>query len=234
MAERPDGIELSIDTAGAIASVAISRQGLLLAELTWRTHNSHSTELLPAIDDLLGRSAAQREAIHALFIDRGPGSYAGLRVGISTAMGLALALSADLLAVGRLELDAFPHAAFPGPVVAVHQAGRGDLAWAVYEQREHWSEIQPPRLGTIDELVAVCPSSALFCGEHAGIQEQIGNALPAARFAGAGAAVRHAGMLAELCWSRYAAGMRDNPVAIEPLYLREAHITQPKRRATVT
>ncbi len=230
--ERSDGIELSIDTAGTIASVAISRQGLLLAELAWRTHNSHSTELLPAIDELLTRTAAEREAIKVIFVDRGPGSYAGLRVGISTAMGLALALSSDLLAIGRLELDALPHAGFAGAVVPIHQAGRGDLAWAVYERQEIWSELQQPTLGTIDELVSACPAGALFCGELAGLRDQLRESMPGARFAGTDAAVRHAGTLAELGWSRYVAGMHDNPVAIEPLYLREAHITQPKRQAT--
>jgi tRNA threonylcarbamoyladenosine biosynthesis protein TsaB len=232
MAEGTDGVELSIDTAGAIASVAISRHGALLAEHTWRTHNSHSTELLPAIDDLLARASAQREEIRVIFVDRGPGSYAGLRVGISTAMGLALSLSADLLAAGRLELDAFPHAAFRGPVVPVHQAGRGDLAWAVYEQRVNWSELEKPRLGTLHELIAAAPGGALFCGELAGLRDQIEEALPGARFAGGDLAFRHADTLAELCWSRYSAGMRDNPLAVEPLYLREAHITQPKPRAT--
>src|SRR5579871_3382907 len=129
MVDQARPFELSLDTASAFAGIAISRQGDVLAELNWRTSNSHSAELLPAIESLLERIRCRREEIGVIFVDKGPGAYAGLRVGLSTAMGLALALATDLLAVGRLDLDAFPHAAYPGTVCAVHQAGRGDVAW---------------------------------------------------------------------------------------------------------
>ncbi len=227
-----EDIELSIDTAGSFASVALTRAGVLLNELTWRTHNSHSVELLPAIDSLLNRAKVQRELIRLVLVNRGPGSYAGLRVGISTAMGLALALEADLLAVGRLEIDAYPHAAFPGPIVAIHQAGRGDQAWAVFSARPNWHELQPPRLGTLTDLVASLPSGALCCGELAGLEDALPEAARDIRLAGDAGGLRRAGTLAMIGWQRYSAGERDNPMAIEPLYLREAHITQPKQPAS--
>ena len=228
MPEAPERVELSIDTASAMAGVAVSRQGVVLVELAWRTENNHSAELLPAIDEVLDRAHSVREDVAVLFADRGPGSYAGLRVGISTAMGLALGLHADLLSAGRLELDAYPHAAFPGPIVAVHQAGRGELAWAVYEQREGLRELQPPRLSSLEELIELCPPSALLCGELAGIEQRLRDELTGARFATGVASQRRAGALAELGWHRYAGGERDNPVAVEPIYLREPAITQPK------
>jgi tRNA threonylcarbamoyladenosine biosynthesis protein TsaB len=224
-------VELSIDTAGAVASVALTRAGSLLIELTWRTHSNHSVELLPAIDALLNRAGVQREEIGVVFVNRGPGSYAGLRVGISTAMGLALTLSADLIAVGRLEIDAFQHAAYPGPIVPVHQAGRGDLAWAAYEQCSDWQEVQPPRLGSVADLISACPEGSLICGETAGLQENLRGAAPLIRFSNPAGEVRRAATLAALGWRRYSAGERHNPLAVEPLYLREAHITQPKQAA---
>jgi len=228
IAER---IELALDTAGPIASVALTQRGVLLAELTWQAPHRHAAELLPAVDALLARAGREREQIGVVFVNRGPGGYAGLRVGISTAMGLALGLGADLLSAGRLELDAYAHAAWRGPICALHQAGRGDLAWAVYEQSDRgWVERLAPRLRTLDELLTQAPKTALFCGELAGLEERLGAAFPDARLAQPAALIRRAATLGELCWSRYAAGARDNPLALEPLYLREPSITKAKPR----
>src|SRR6185437_11947095 len=152
----------------------VARCGVLLAELTWRTRAGHEVELLPAIDLALQRAGVEREAIAAIFLDRGPGGYAGLRVGASVAMGIALALDAAMLGVSRLDLDAYPHAAFAGPVCALHQAGRGDIAWAVYEgagaaRRERTA----PRLDPLDAFIAAVPRPALFCGELEGIEDAL-------------------------------------------------------------
>ncbi|HEY7295390.1 MAG TPA: tRNA (adenosine(37)-N6)-threonylcarbamoyltransferase complex dimerization subunit type 1 TsaB, partial [Dehalococcoidia bacterium] len=182
MAEAARSLELAIDTAAAVASVALSSESALLAELTWRTRSNHSAELVPAIETVLRQAGCEREQIRVLFVDRGPGGYAGLRVGISTAMGLALALDAELLAAGRLELDAYAHAAFPGPICAIHQAGRGDLAWAVYEQTtDGWQELVAPRLTPLQGLLDHAPQGALFCGELSGLEERLTAAFPAAR-----------------------------------------------------
>lgn len=219
-------MELTIDTAGPVAGVALSQEGALIAELTWRVRLSHAAELLPALSQLLERAGASRSDLRAVFVCRGPGSYAGLRVGISTAMGLAYALDADVLGVGRLEADAYAHAAYPGPVVAVHAAGRGDLAWAAYQGNGDWREVIPPRLGRAEAVVAAAPRGALVCGE---IDAELGDLLARDRpdvrvFAGM-AQLRRAALIAALAWPRFAAGARDNRYALEPIYLREPNIT---------
>ena len=222
-------VELAIDSAGPIASVALARQGALLAESTWRVRGSHEAECLTAIEDLLLRAGIEREAIALIVVDRGPGSYAGLRVGAGIAMGLALALDADLLGVGRLDADAYPWAAYPGPVCAVHQAGRGDLAWAVYEgQGSKRRNAVAPRLDPLEEMARHAPAGSLFCGDLEGIEEAL-RRCDGTRLASGVASLRRAGALAELGWQRYEAGARDDPRALEPLYLREPSITRSKR-----
>lgn len=233
MAEPVAGVELAIDSAGAMAGVCVSRAGNVLVELTWHAGASHSAELVPAIDEALQRAHLEREAIRVLFVNRGPGSYAGLRVGISTAMGIALGLGAELLGIGRLELDAFQHAAYPGPVCAIHQAGRGDLARAVYRRGDgRWHELEPPALLPLDAFLDEAPSDALFCGELAGLESRLA-AVPGAVLTEGVTSLRRPGTLAALGWQRYQEGQRDNPVALEPIYLREPAITQPKPRIPV-
>lgn len=229
MSDAAERVELAVDTASPVASIAVSHRGEVLAELTWRPRGSHASELVPAIETLLERAGVEREQIGVLFVNRGPGGYAGLRVGIGTAMGMALGLGADLLGVGRLDLDAYAHAAFAGPVCALHQAGRGDIAWAVYAgQGTNRREVAAPRLAPLAELLCDGPRSALYCGDLAGIEDALREAVAGARLAAGVASLRRAGALAELGWARYAAGARDNPSALEPLYMREPAITRSK------
>ena len=227
-------MELSIDTASDFAGVALSEEGRLVTEVIWRCHANHSAELLPAIDRMLSASRTERTELNAIFVCRGPGSYSGLRAGLSTAMVLAFALKRDLLGVGRLEIDAAQHAAFPGPVCAVHQAGRGELAWAVYRSRgDEFVELVAPRLACGEEFLDEAPSKALFCGELTAplvgmLRERFGDETPVVV---GNAAVRRPGLLASLAWRRYAAGERGNASFVEPIYLREPQITAPRPRA---
>ena len=109
-------MELSIDTASELASVALSQEGALVAECTWRCRRNHSVELLPSVDRLLAQASVDKTSLSAIFVSTGPGMYTGLRVGIATAKGLARALGLPLVGVGRLELEAYAHSAFPGTV----------------------------------------------------------------------------------------------------------------------
>lgn len=217
-------MELSLDTASDMASVALSREGRLLAELTWRCERQHSTQLMPSVDRLLQSLSATKDDLRAIFVCIGPGGYAGLRVGVSTAKGLAFALGIPLVGVGRLELEAYAHAAYPGPVIAVHRAGRGEVAWAAYEgPPDGWRELLAPCLSGPDAVLSQAPQGALFCGE---IEGELAEALAehASPVASPAASVRRAGYLAELGWRRLQAGLEDDPKALVPLYLREPAI----------
>lgn len=147
-------LAIAIDTASELAGVALCEDGLLLASLTWRTRQNHSRELLPAVDWLLGQQGRRKEDVGAVFVCLGPGSYAGLRVGVSTAKALAFGLGAGLCGVGRLAAEAEPFTALaPGRVMAVHAAGRAELAWAAYEAAaDGLREAIAPRLGRTEVL----------------------------------------------------------------------------------
>jgi tRNA threonylcarbamoyladenosine biosynthesis protein TsaB len=224
-------MELSLDTAGELASVALSERGALVAELTWRCRINHSVEVLPAIDRILAVANVSRSELRVIFVCRGPGSYGGLRAGISLGMALALGLKADILGVGRLEIEAYQQAAFPGPICAIHRAGRGELAWAAYSARDgDPQELEPPQLCWPEELVERAPPGALYCGE---LDDRMRALLqirePGVRIAAGVASIRRAAALAELGWHRYAAGERAPSGFVEPLYLREPQITNSKR-----
>ena len=143
-----------------------------------------------------------------------------MRAGVATAKGLAFALEQPLAGVGRLEIEAYAFAATGLPAVAVHRAGRSEIAWAVYAADPGWRELTPPRLSPPDALLDALPDVALITGE---VADDL-----AARLAERGhrivrgaAATRRAALLAELGWQRLQTARADDPKTLVPLYLRE-------------
>lgn len=214
-------MELSIDTASPDrAGIGLSEHGVAVAEFVWRTRSNHSVELLPNVAMLLERLGARKEDLTAVFVCTGPGSYAGLRVGVSAAKAMAYGLGLALAGVGRLELDAYVHAARPGPLLALHQAGRGEAAWAVYEgPPERWRETTAPRMSRLDAVAAAAPAGSFVCGD---LRPELAEQLAAAGFetAASAAAFRRPSHLAELGWRRLQRGLADDPRRLAPLYLR--------------
>ncbi|HWQ28971.1 MAG TPA: tRNA (adenosine(37)-N6)-threonylcarbamoyltransferase complex dimerization subunit type 1 TsaB [Dehalococcoidia bacterium] len=217
-------MELSIDTAGDRSGVALSLEGRVVAEFSWHAGHRHASELMPAVDDLLRRAGLTKRDLSAVFVNIGPGSYVGLRVGVSTAKGLAYGLGVPLVGVGRLELDAYPYLGYPARLVPVHRAGRGEVAWAVYLTAGGVTVEQlPPRMTRPETMLGAVEDPALFCGELDG---EIRSALEAAGrwIAPHLNTERRPACLAELGWKRLREGRTHDPKTLAPLYLREPAI----------
>jgi len=80
-------MELAIDTSSAIVSIALSHKGGVLASLTWQTTQNHTIELLPNLVCLLQQAKVELGSIDAIIVAKGPGSFNGLRVGITLLKG---------------------------------------------------------------------------------------------------------------------------------------------------
>lgn len=113
---------LALETATDACSVALTDGSRLVVELSLHRPRAHAEHLVSLIQDALRYAHAQRTAIDAVAVSAGPGSYTGLRIGVSTAKGLALALQVPLVAVPSLE--ALATAALP-----VMQPGEGVAAF---------------------------------------------------------------------------------------------------------
>jgi tRNA threonylcarbamoyladenosine biosynthesis protein TsaB len=226
---------IAFDTASEMAGIALMENGLLLGELTWRTRQSHSRELLPALDWLLQHQSRSKEDIAAIAVCTGPGSYAGLRVGISTAKALAFGLEVPLVGIGRLAAEAYaPAMASAGRVIAVQAAGRGELAWAIYRAEQGiLRELAPPRLGDLegtDGLAAALQADDAICGDLDRIEPASLSVLEMLGARPARAISARVLAVAELGRLRCAAGDVDDADSLVPLYLRAPAIgPQPPR-----
>ncbi|MCG8309406.1 MAG: tRNA (adenosine(37)-N6)-threonylcarbamoyltransferase complex dimerization subunit type 1 TsaB [Cytophagales bacterium] len=100
-------IILSIETATKTSSIALHKDGALLASMDTHQEKSHSEYLTPSIKYLLEISGYKSIEIDAVAVSKGPGSYTGLRIGTSTAKGICYAVNAELIAVNTLESMAY-------------------------------------------------------------------------------------------------------------------------------
>ncbi|NLX43424.1 MAG: tRNA (adenosine(37)-N6)-threonylcarbamoyltransferase complex dimerization subunit type 1 TsaB, partial [Chloroflexi bacterium] len=98
---------LAIDTATRTASIALYDASGILAEETWHSQNRHSVELMPAIQRLAERQGVKLGDLSAVAVALGPGSFTGLRIGLSAAKGLCLALDIPLIGIPTLMIAAY-------------------------------------------------------------------------------------------------------------------------------
>ena len=93
---------LLIETATSVCSVALAEKGRIVARHESDAPNAHSTQLPLFIKDLLSASYSPHTILDAVCVSAGPGSYTGLRIGVSSAKGLCYALDVPLLSVPTL------------------------------------------------------------------------------------------------------------------------------------
>jgi len=225
-------MQLAIDTSTDTASLALADDCRILAELTWRCGQNHTTTLLPNLNDLLRQAGIELKAITGIIVARGPGSYNGLRVGISAAKGLAFSLNVPLTGISTLEAMAYQHAATGLPVCPILKAGRTEIAAARYQMIQgQWQELTSAHITTVEALCAGIDTRTIFCGEiTANARQTLSDALKEmAVIPSDSANLRRAGFLVELGKIKIDAGKCDTPTTLSPIYLRRPHITKPNK-----
>ncbi len=126
---------MAIDTSGRTASVSVYDQQVL-GEITWAAGRSHSQYLLHTIGYVLELAGLKKSDLHAVAVASGPGSYSGLRVGATTAMGLGLGLGIGVVQVPTLEALARSVGPVSQPIRAAILVGRGHVASARFDPRQ--------------------------------------------------------------------------------------------------
>lgn len=224
---------VAIDTSTDIASLALVRDSLVLAELTWRSGQNHTIQLLPNLEHLLKLVGADARSIEGVIVAKGPGSFNGLRVGISAAKGLAFSLGVPIAGIGSLEAEAYQYTESGLPVCPVFNAGRGEVATALFQKRvEGWQQLKVVHIATVEQLCAETAEKTLFCGEYVpAIAPELTSRLgQKAVIVSATTDLRRAAYLAELGMKKLASGNSDNVATLQPIYLRRPAITVAKHR----
>ena len=129
---------LLLETATQTCSVALSKNGAIVSEIHSDESNAHSSKLAVFIDSVLKDNAIKNTDIDAVCVSSGPGSYTGLRIGVSSAKGICYALDIPLISVPTLQnmasLYYMQHPDYQGLVCPMIDARRMECYTAIYSR----------------------------------------------------------------------------------------------------
>lgn len=163
---------LLIESATDTCSAALSDEEKLLAQKVCRIGKSHDTILAPLAESILSENGVKAKDLAAVAVSEGPGSYMGLRIGVSLAKGIAYAAGTKLIGISTLEVisqstldekeNVFTH------IVPMIDAGRMEVYTAVYDHS--LKQITPTEAKILDGgsfKSIIAESNVLFCGNGA-------------------------------------------------------------------
>ncbi len=214
---------LAIDTSTAQIGLALYNGAQVIAEYAWRSGHRHTTELAPAVADLLSRCALTMKDVNALGVAIGPGSFTSLRVGLAFVKGLALSRNIPLIGIPTLDILARAQPVAKLPLAVALQAGRGRFALGWYKvSRKRWQAQSEARVVTLEALMAEVKSPALLGGEFTAEDRQVLLKNESISLISPMNSIRRPAMLAELAWARWQNNDVDEPASLAPIYLHTA------------
>ncbi len=225
---------LAVETSTLMGSVAVVDGDRLLCEVTLQVSETHSSQIMPVVEYVLGTAGLEVAQLDGFAVALGPGSFTGLRIGMATVKGLAVASSKPIVGVSTLEAMAweFPHC--PVLICPLIDARMKEVYGAFFRSKDG----EPARQSEdtvlpVSELLRDVREPTLLFGSgaqryRAKIQELLG---PLARFAGPEIEGARASRVGFLAHRRFVRGEVDNLDSLEPLYIRESLAVAKSRRA---
>jgi tRNA threonylcarbamoyladenosine biosynthesis protein TsaB len=218
---------LAIDTSTTWTGLACYDASGLVGECVWNSGRNHTAQVLPQLTMLMHHLQRIPPDLHAIAVAIGPGSWSGLRVGISIAKGLAWAGNLPLIGISTLDALAYQHQHPALTICPLVRLGRERFATATFtstaSNTDTLQRLDDYRSVAPEELCTDMTTPTLFCGDlDANTRHIIQDSLPdLAHFPAPIAALRRPAALAHQAWQRHTASTYDNPATLEPIYLGE-------------
>lgn len=163
-------IWLGIDTSNVPLSIAIVKDDQLLVEWTSSVKVTHSVGAMPAVEEVLKQANIKPNEIDAIAVAEGPGSYTGVRIGVTIAKTLAWTLKIPLVGVSSLQTLAGNGALFKGLICPIMDARRQNVFSAIYtNDLETYLADGHYSLETVLEKLAAKEEDILFVGKDVSI-----------------------------------------------------------------
>jgi tRNA threonylcarbamoyladenosine biosynthesis protein TsaB len=148
---------LAIDSSATAASAALVDDGKVLGEFYINTSLTHSQTLMPMIDNVLTCTRTDLNSVDLFAVSSGPGSFTGIRIGVASITGIAMAKNKPCVGVSTLEAMARNLEHLEGTVCAVMDARCGQVYNAIFQAKSGSIErITPDRALSIDDLAQEC------------------------------------------------------------------------------
>jgi len=222
---------LAIETSGRGGGVAACRDEAVLAEETLGDGLDHGRMLVSVVDKVVSAAGwDKRRDIDLVAVGRGPGSFTGIRVGLTCARTMALFLDRPLVAVCSLDAMVRNAPSDADSILAMLDAKRGDVYAAFYERADGAPvRVRGPELLRLDEALAAARKPVRVMGD--GLRCC---AMPPAEDCIAAPESEwriHASVVARLALNLFKGGRCDDPLRLEPIYLRRPQAEE-KREIT--
>lgn len=234
---------LAVESSAMVAGAAIINEERLMGEFTLNHRKTHSEKLMPLIEDILNSLDLTLEDIDVLAVSKGPGSFTGLRIGISLVKGLAQAVQKPVIGIPTLDGLAYNLALSSGIICPIMDARREQVYTSIYrwhsDKGDEDNSINCGRLERLDEYMAVpilelleklknTKEPVVFNGDGVPVYRQIilDRLGDQASFAPAPLAMQRAASIASLALEKAQRGELESYNDLIPFYLRKSQAEQ--------
>jgi tRNA threonylcarbamoyladenosine biosynthesis protein TsaB len=230
-----DSYILQIETATPVCSVALSKNGKTIVSQDADLPNQHASQLTIFIEQVLQEAGIAREDLSAVAVSMGPGSYTGLRIGVSTAKGMCYGLDLPLIGINTLDamVTGFIHdgskALGKTILVPMIDARRMEVYMATYTERGEMLRYTSAEIIDVDFFKPTSEvSNYVLFGSGADKFVPLFAEQPAVEVVSGFA--NTAAHLSSLAFEKYQQAAWEDLVYFEPFYLKDFIATTPKRR----
>lgn len=215
---------LALDTATQSCSVAIVDDRSILAEETSVSAQTHAIHLIELIQKVVDMSGLTLSEMDGFAVGRGPGSFTGLRIGISTIKALAVAMGKPVAGVSNLDALAMQAAVSPNMICPLMDARKGEVYFSRYRfENGNLQKIVPAQVSTLDGALSAIDTDCVFIGEGARVYQKkiIDKIGPYASFALPAQNTIRASTIGKLSVNRFKQEPTDDVVRLVPEYIRK-------------
>lgn len=222
---------LAIDTCLSSASVAIASEEKLFGLYYIDNKLTHSTKLIPMIENVLSELDLSVKDIDAIACTNGPGSFTGIRIGMATAKGLSFPDSKPIMPVSSLEAAAYNFLCQPLPVCAMSDARNSQVFYGKYKFSEKVFEIiSPPTVAEISEVSDNISTPTIVLGDGCVKYKEVLKQNPNIIFAPPHLNMPTAASLAAAAFNKINLEGFPPVETIDALYIRKSSAEQEKER----
>lgn len=226
---------LAIDASGVAGSVAYLKDGKLAGEYYFCDKLTHSQTIMPMLEHMKSLIQIHLDEVDAVAVTSGPGSFTGLRIGVTAAKALALALEVPIVGVPTLDVIAHAIPFTEHYLCPIMDARRNQVYTALYkwqgDQLERLTDYMAIDLNEYAESLKEREGKIIFLGDGVQVyKEALIEALgeEKAQFAPSFCNLQHASVLGAVAEKLYEAGKSEDPSTFVPMYLRKSQAEREK------
>jgi tRNA threonylcarbamoyladenosine biosynthesis protein TsaB len=216
---------LAIDTATSICGVALAHHGAVEAAVSLDTGQTHTRTIMDTILSTLRFCGIDLQQIDGFAVTQGPGSFTGLRIGISTVKGLSMAMDKSMAGVSTLEALASQARTECELICPMIDARRGEVYWTLFHRQQgKLAGLLPEQVGPAEKAVEQIDGRCCFIGNGALAYRHTLESLvhSSSQWVSEDESRLSPAAVSRIGWRLFQSGQSVDPALFAPVYLRKS------------